>query len=61
MWLVFVIAFWILVFGLMLFLVRFTARACDDEQTVCELTDDYYTTGRTPAHSPAASATARQV
>ncbi|HKS71007.1 MAG TPA: hypothetical protein VJQ45_11330 [Ktedonobacterales bacterium] len=57
MWLVFVIAFWILVFGLMMTLVRWVARANDDEQTVCDITDDYYAPAHTSSSSPTAPAT----
>lgn len=57
MGLVIVIAFWIVVFGLVMFLVRWTSRANDDEQTVCELTDDYYTPAHTSSNSPTAPAT----
>lgn len=57
MWLVFVIAFWILVFGLIMFLVRWTARANDDEQTVCDITDEYYMSAHGAHSPPTASAT----
>lgn len=55
MLLVLVIAFWVFVFGLMMYLVRWVARDCDDEQTVCELTDEYFT-GRTPGGATSARA-----
>ncbi|MFI5272379.1 MAG: hypothetical protein ACHQ4H_05015 [Ktedonobacterales bacterium] len=53
--LVVVIAFWAFLFGTVMFLVRWVARDCDDEQTVCELTDGYFTTTapNTQAHTAA--------
>jgi heme/copper-type cytochrome/quinol oxidase subunit 2 len=57
MGLVLVIAFWIVVFGLVMFLVRWVARANDDEQTVCDISDDSYTPAHTSSNSPAAPAT----
>ncbi len=57
MWLVFVIAFWIVVFGLVMFLVRWVARANDDEQTVCDISDEYYASAHPSTNSPAAPAT----
>lgn len=58
MGLVIVIAFWIVVFGLVMFLVRWVARANDDEQTVCDITDDnYYAPGQSSTNSPTAPAT----
>jgi len=53
--LVLVIAFWAFLFGLVMYLVRWVARDCDDEQTVCELTDEYFAT-RTPGSAPSAPA-----
>ena len=57
MGLVIVIAFWIVVFGLVMFLVRWVAQANDDEQTVCDISDDSYTPAHTSTNSPAAPAT----
>ena len=57
MWLVFVIAFWIVVFGLVMVLVRWVARANDDEHTVCDITDEYYASAHPSANSPTAPAT----
>jgi hypothetical protein len=51
--LVLVIAFWVFTFGLVMYLVRWVSRDCDDEQTVCELTDDYFT-----AHPPGSASSA---
>lgn len=57
MWLVFVIAFWLVVFGLVMFLVRWVARANDDEQTVCDISDENYTSAHPSTSSPTAPAT----
>lgn len=57
MGLVIVIAFWIVVFGLVMFLVRWVSRANDDEQTVCDITDEYYTPSHPSTNSPTAPAT----
>ena len=37
-----VIAPWALIATFVVFLVRLVARDCDDEQRICELTQDYF-------------------
>jgi hypothetical protein len=37
-----VVAFWLFVFLLMMVLIRMAAGAHDDEQTACDVPEDYY-------------------
>lgn len=57
MWLAFVIAFWIFAFGLVMFLVRWVARANDDEQIVCDISDEFYSPAHASTDTPTAPAT----
>ncbi|HLZ23599.1 MAG TPA: hypothetical protein VKQ30_15915 [Ktedonobacterales bacterium] len=42
LWVLVVVACWVTIASIIIFLIRFAAREVDDEQVVCDLTPDYF-------------------